>query len=74
MREELSRLTNQEINTDGKKPEDVINDLKSLTPILKTSDASTDVKHRIYNIIDYLRTNQFITRSQYHDYIKEHLM
>ena len=73
MLEELKQLTNQEINTDGKTVRDLIDDLKNLTPILKTSNASTDLKNRIFNIIDYLRTNEFISKSQYHDYIKKHL-
>ena len=73
MVKELKRLTNQEINTDGKTPRDLIVDLKNLTPILKTSNATTDLKNRIFNIIDYLRTNEFISKTQYHDYIKKHL-
>ena len=73
MIQELKRLTNQEINTDNKTARDLLNDLKNLTPILKTSNATTDVKNRIFNIIDYLRTNEFITKTQYHDYIKKHL-
>ena len=73
MIQELKRLTNQEINTDNKTSLDLLNDLKNLTPILKTSNATTDVKNRIFNIIDYLRTNECITKTQYHDYIKKHL-
>ena len=73
MIQELKQLTNQEINTEGKTSRDLINDLKNLTPMLKTSNASTEVKNRIFNIIDYLRTNEFITKTQYHDYIKKHL-
>ena len=45
MVQELKRLTNQEINTDGKTPRDLIVDLKNLTPILKTSNATTDLKN-----------------------------
>ena len=70
---ELKQLTNQEINTNNKTPRDLIDDLKNLTPILKTSNATTDLKNRIFNIIDYLRTNEFITKTEYHDYIKKHL-
>ena len=70
MHQELSELTNQEINKD-KKPEDLLQDLQSLTPILKTSIADENVKNRVYNIIDYLRSNQLISRSQYHKYIKK---
>ena len=73
MIQELKQLTNQEINTDGKTPRDLFNDLKNLTPLLKSSNATTDLKNRIFNIIDYLRTNEFITKTQYHDYIKKHL-
>ena len=73
MIQELKQLTNQEINTDGKTPRDLFNDLKNLTPILKTSNATTHLKNRIFNIIDYLRTNEFISKTQYHDYIKKHL-
>ena len=72
MAQELKQLTNQEINTD-KTPIDLINDLKILIPILKTSNATTDLNNRIFNIIDYLRTNEFISKTQYHDYIKRHL-
>ena len=70
---ELKRLTNQEVNTEGKTARDLTVDLKNLTPILKTSNATTDLKNRIFNIIDYLRTNEFISKTQYHDYIKKHL-
>ena len=73
MIQELKQLTNQEINTEGKTSRDLINDLKNLTPLLKTTNASTELKNRIFNIIDYLRTNEFITKTQYHDYIKKHL-
>ena len=73
MARELKQLTNQEINTDNKTPKDLVDDLKSLTPILKTSNATSDLKYRIFTIIDYLRTNEFISRSQYHDYIKKYL-
>ena len=73
MIQELKRLTNQEINTEGKTSRDLFNDLKILTPMLKTSNASTELKNRIFNIIDYLRTNEFISKTQYHDYIKKHL-
>ena len=73
MIQELKQLTNQEINTEGKTSRDLINDLKNLTPLLKTTNASTELKNRIFNIIDYLRTNEFISKTQYHDYIKKHL-
>ena len=73
MVQELKRLTNQEINTEGKTARDLIEDLKNLSPILKTSNATTDLKNRIFNIIDYLRTNEFISKTQYHDYIKKYL-
>ena len=73
MIQELKQLTNQEINTEGKTPRDLILDLKNLTLILKTSNATTDLKNRIFNIIDYLRTNEFISKTQYHDYINKHL-
>ena len=72
MIEQLKQLTNQEINT-NKTARDLINDLKNLTPLLKTTNASTELKNRIFNIIDYLRTNEFISKTQYHDYIKKHL-
>ena len=71
--QELAELTNQEINT-NKKPDDLINDLHTLTPILKTSNADENVKNRVYNIVDYLRSNQLISRDQYHKYINEHLL
>ena len=73
MIQELKQLTNQEINTEGKTSRDLFNDLKNLTPLLKTSNATTELKNRIFNIIDYLRTNEFISKTQYHDYIKKHL-
>ena len=71
MIQELIQLTNQEINTEGKTSRDLINDLKNLTPLLKTTNASTELKNRIFNIIDYLRTTEFISKTQYHDYIKK---
>ena len=73
MVQELKQLTNQEINTNNKTPRQLVDDLKNLTPILKTSNATIDLKNRIFNIIDYLRTNEFISKTQYHDYIKKHL-
>ena len=73
MIQELKQLTNQEINNEGKTSRDLFNDLKNLTPLLKTTNASTELKNRIFNIIDYLRTNEFISKTQYHDYIKKHL-
>ena len=44
MAQELKQLTNQDINTDGKTPRDLIDDLKNLTLILKTSNATNDLK------------------------------
>ena len=73
MAHELSELTDQEVNT-NKKPEDLMDDLQSLTPSLTTSNADGNLKNRIYNIIDYLCTNQLITQTQYHNYIKKHLL
>ena len=36
MHDELQQLTNQQINISNKTPEDLYNDLRDLTPILKT--------------------------------------
>ena len=71
---ELAELTHQEINTNNEKPDDLINDLHTLTPILKTSNGDENVKNHVYNIVNYLRSNQLITRDQYHKYIKKHLL
>ena len=71
---ELSVLTNQENVTQNKSITDLYNDLKILTPILKTSEGDENVHNQVYNIIDYLRTNRHISRDQYHKYIKKHLM
>ena len=70
MNNELSQLTNQENVIQNKTVDDLYNNLKTLTPILKTSKGSEDVYNRVYNIIDYLRTNRPISRDQYHKYIK----
>ena len=51
-----------------------MNDLVNLTPVLKTSNADENTKNRIFNIIDYMRGNQFITKNEYHQYIKKFLM
>ena len=74
MNDELSHLTNQENIIQNKTVDDLYNNLKGLTKILKTSKASEDVHNRVYNIIDYLRSNRYIKRDQYHDYIKKHLL
>ena len=68
--EELKELTNQDTNTYNKIPNDLYTDLKNLTPILKTSNATQNVHNRVYNIIDYLRGNKYITREQFHKCIK----
>ena len=74
MQNELSKLTNQDNVTQNKTINDLYKDLKTLTPILKTSKGDENVHNRVYNIIDYLRTNRHISRDQYHKYIKKHLM
>ena len=71
---ELSQLTNQENVIQNKSVDDIYKDLKSLTQLLKTSEGSENVYNHVYNIIDYLRSNQHISREQYHKYIKKHLM
>ena len=47
MRNELYELTNQQVNINNKKPQDLIDDLNSLTPILKTSNADINTKNRV---------------------------
>ena len=74
LQQELSRLTNQENVTQNKTIDSLFNELKSMTPILKTSEGDENVHNQVYNIIDYLRTNRHISRDQYHKYIKKHLM
>ena len=74
LQQELSKLTNQENVTQNKSIDNLYNDLKVLTPILKTSQGDENVHNQVYNIIDYLRTNRHISRDQYHKYIKKHLM
>ena len=69
MQTELSELTIQDNVVQNKNVNDLYNNLKTLTPMLKTSHGSADVHNRVYNIIDYLRTNRHITRDQYHKYI-----
>ena len=69
---ELSQLTNQENVIQNKTVDDLYNNLKTLTPILKTSEGNENVYNHVYNIIDYLRSNRHITRDQYHKYIKKH--
>ena len=74
LQHELSRLTNQENVTQNKTIDSLFNELKSMTPLLKTSEGDENVHNQVYNIIDYLRTNRHISRDQYHKYIKKHLM
>ena len=74
MQNELARLTNQENVTQDKSIDDIYKDLKTLTPILKTSQGDENVYNYVYNIIDYIRSNKHISREQYHKYIKKHLM
>ena len=74
MQNELARLTNQENVTQDKSIDDIYKDLKTLTPILKTSQGDENVYNHVYNIIDYIRSNKHISREQYHKYIKKHLM
>ena len=74
LQQELSKLTNQENVIQNKSIDNLYNDLKTLTPILKTSQGDENVHNQVYNIIDYLRTNRHISRDQYHKYIKKHLM
>ena len=74
LQQELSRLTNQENVTQNKTIDSLFNELKSMTPLLKTSEGDENVHNQVYNIIDYLRTNRHISRDQYHKYIKKYLM
>ena len=74
LQQELAKLTNQENVTQNKSIDNLYNDLKTLTPLLKTSQGDENVHNQVYNIIDYLRTNRHISRDQYHKYIKKHLM
>ena len=68
--EELAELTNQENVVQNKSVDDIYKDLKTLTPMLKTSQGDENVYNSVYNIIDYLRSNQHITRDQYNKFIK----
>ena len=70
IRDEIKKMTNQENFTQNKSVNDLYNDLKALTPILKTSKSAQNAHNHIYNIIDYLRTNKYISKDQYHKYIK----
>ena len=74
MNNELKHLTNQENVIQNKSVDDLYKDLKTLTPMLKTSQGDENVYNYVYNIIDYLRTNRHITRDQYHKFIKKHLI
>ena len=74
LQNELSRLTNQENVTKNKSVDDLYQKLKTLTSMKKTSEYNENVHNQIYNIIDYLRSNRYITRDQYHKYIKKHLI
>ena len=71
---ELSKLSNQENVTQNKSVNDLYRTLKTLTPLMKTSKADVNTHNQVYNIIDYLRSNKYISRDQYHKYIKKHLM
>ena len=71
---ELSQLTNQDNVIQNKTVHDLYDNLKTLTPILKTRQGNEDVYNRVYNIIDYLRSNRHISKDQYHKYIKKHLL
>ena len=51
---------------------DLYNELKQLTPMMSTG--SQNVINSIYNIIDYLRKNNEISKEQYHKYIQNYLL
>ena len=72
--DELAHLTNQASDVGNKNVDDIYKDLKTLTPMLKASQGNENVYNRVYNIVDYLRSNRHITRDQYHKFIKKHLM
>ena len=72
--EDLRKLTNQEITTQDKSVDSLFNDLKTLTPMIKSSRGNDNVYNRVYNIIDYLRSRNQISSNQYHKFIKKHLM
>ena len=74
IQQELASLSSQENVIQNKNIDTLYNELKTLTPILKTSQGDENVHNQVYNIIDYLRTNRHISRDQYHKYIKKHLM
>ena len=71
---ELAQLTNQESAVENKSVDNIYKDLKTLTPMLKTSQGNENVYNRVYKIVDYLRSNRHITRDQYHKFIKKYLM
>ena len=74
IQQELASLSSQKDVVQNKSIDNLFTDLKTLTPILKTSQGDENVHNQVYNIIDYLRTNRHISRDQYHKYIKKHLM
>ena len=74
LQNELPKLTNQDNVIQNKSVNDLYNNLKTLTPMLKGSKGDENVHNQVYNIIDYLRSNRHISRDQYHKYIKKHLM
>ena len=57
---------------ENKNVDDLYNELKQLTPMI--SSGSQNVINSIYNIIDYLRKNNEISKEQYHKYIKKYLI
>ena len=71
---ELAQLSQQDNVVQNKSVDDLYKDLKIMTPMLKTSQGNENVYNRVYNIIDYLRSNKHVTRDQYHKFIKKHLM
>ena len=69
--DEIEKINGSSIDED-KSVNDLYNELKQLTPMI--SSGSQNVINSIYNIIDYLRKNNEISKEQYHKYIQNYLL
>ena len=69
--DEIDKINGSSID-ENKNVNDLYNELTELTPMI--SSGSQNVINSIYNIIDYLRKNNEISKEQYHKYIQKHLL
>ena len=69
--DEIEKINGTSID-ENKNVDDLYNELKQLTPMI--SSGSQNVINSIYNIIDYLRKNNEISKEQYHKYIQKYLI